>query len=170
MKRAGLSSALVLSFLLAYSPPPVRAQGASPPPHPEEKEKRPLPEEKVTQTRHILTLGGQKIAYTATAGTLLFKDDDGTPRASFFYVAYTEDGVKDPHARPVTFAFNGGPGAASLWVHLGAFGPKAVARDPEGRALRPPAHLVDNELSSLDVTDLVFIAPISTGYSRPLPG
>ena len=191
MKRAGLPVALLVLPLLALPVFPVLGQGAPDRPttaetdetalaaagastalalHREEKEKKPLPEEKVSQTHHTLTLDGQKIAYTATAGTLLFKDDDGTPRASFFYVAYSKDGVRDARDRPVTFAFNGGPGSASVWVHMGAFGPKAVARDPEGMALPPPARLIDNDLSILDVTDLVFIDPIWTGYSRPLPG
>ncbi|HZF10786.1 MAG TPA: peptidase S10 [Thermoanaerobaculia bacterium] len=183
MQRSGLPIALLLLplCLLALpvhgqgAPDPAPAAGA-PPAHREDKEKdrekkpAPPPEEKVSQTHHTLTLGGQTIAYTATAGTLLLRDDDETPRASFFYIAYIKDGVKDPHQRPVTFSFNGGPGSASLWVHLGAFGPKALARDPEGRALPPPGHLVDNDLSLLDTTDLVFIDPIWTGYSRPLPG
>jgi carboxypeptidase C (cathepsin A) len=136
-------------------------------------EKKP-PEEKVSTTRHSITLDGQKIAYTATAGNVVLKDDDGTPKASVFYVAYTRDGEPgrpfDPAARPVTFSFNGGPGAASLWVHMGAFGPKKVARDEEGMALPPPVRLIDNEFSLLDLSDLVFIDPVSTGYSRPVPG
>jgi carboxypeptidase C (cathepsin A) len=136
-------------------------------------EKKP-PEEKVSTTRHTLTLDGRKIAYTATAGNAVLKDDDGTAKASVFYIAYTRDPEPrqppDPANRPVTFSFNGGPGAASLWVHMGAFGPKRVARDDEGMALPPPARLIDNEFSLLDVTDLVFIDPVSTGYSRPAPG
>ncbi|MEA2691960.1 MAG: hypothetical protein QOJ16_1347 [Acidobacteriota bacterium] len=178
MKRAG-RTALFLSLFALLPPsafgqapldPPAPTDTAAPLLHRDEKEKKPIPEEKVSLTRHTLTLAGEKIPYTATAGTLLWRDDDGTPRASFFYVAYVKDGVRDVHGRPVTFAFNGGPGSASLWVHMGAFGPKAVARDPEGRALPPPARLVDNDLSLLDVTDLVFIDPIWTGYSRTLPG
>jgi carboxypeptidase C (cathepsin A) len=181
--RAGLSTALLLLSLLALpallpaqglppgpmdAAPPGDAPAGSPPPRRDER--KPPPPEETSQTRHTLTLEGQKIPYTATAGTLLVKDDDGTPRASFFYVSYVKEGVKDPRDRPVTFAFNGGPGSASLWVHLGAFGPRRVARDPEGRALPPPARLVDNDLSLLDVTDLVFLDPIWTGFSRPLPG
>lgn len=131
---------------------------------------RKLPEEKSSTTRHSITLDGQRIAYTATAANVILKDDDSTPKASLFYVAYTRDGVTDPGSRPITFAFNGGPGAASLWVHLGAFGPKRVARDPEGMALAPPGRLIDNDMSLLDVTDLVFIDPVSTGYSRAVPG
>ncbi len=175
MKRAGLPIALLVLPLFALpalgqAPPNRPPTEEAPSLHRDEKEKKPLPEEKISQTRHTLTLDGQKIPYAATAGTLLFKDDDGTPRASFFYVAYVREGVREPRDRPVTFAFNGGPGSASLWIHLGALGPKAVARDPEGRALPPPARLIDNDLSILDVTDLVFIDPIWTGYSRPLPG
>ncbi|HET9225561.1 MAG TPA: peptidase S10 [Thermoanaerobaculia bacterium] len=136
---------------------------------PEEKDKKP-PEEKISTTRHTATIDGQKIAYTATAGNLVLKDDEGKAKASVFFVAYTRDGAKDPAERPVTFSFNGGPGAASLWVHLGAFGPKRVERTEEGMGLPPPGRLIDNEYSILDLTDLVFIDPVSTGFSRPAPG
>ncbi|HTQ78931.1 MAG TPA: peptidase S10, partial [Thermoanaerobaculia bacterium] len=161
MKRFGLPLALLLALL----PLPASGQGtpgpsfASPtPPHREEpreekkEEKKPAPEEKASQTHHVLTLGGQKIPYTATAGTLLLKNDEGAPVASFFYVAYVKDGLGNPGDRPVTFSFNGGPGSASLWVNLGAFGPVGVAHDPEGKPLPPPARLVDNDLSLLDTT------------------
>ena len=134
-----------------------------------DKDKKP-PEEKISTTRHTITLDGQKIPYTATAGNLVLKDDEGKPKASVFFVAYTRDGVKDPAERPVTFSFNGGPGAASLWVHLGAFGPKRVERTEEGMGLPPPGRLIDNEYSILDLTDLVFIDPVSTGFSRAAPG
>ena len=163
-------------FLLCLLSLPLAAQPPSPPAGKadekkvEEKDKKPAPEEKVSRTHHTITLGGQKIAYTADAGTLVLKDDEGTPKASIFYIAYTRDGGREPAERPVTFCFNGGPGAASLWVHLGAFGPKKVARDEEGLALPPPFRLVDNEQSLLDLSDLVFIDPVSTGYSRPAPG
>ncbi|HTG33222.1 MAG TPA: peptidase S10 [Thermoanaerobaculia bacterium] len=137
---------------------------------PEEKRPLPPPEEKSSVTRHSLSLDGKTYPYTATAGTLLLRNDEGTVTASVFYIAYTLDGVKDPASRPVTFSFNGGPGAASLWVHLGAFGPKRVARTDEGFALPPPGKLIDNENSILDASDLVFIDPVSTGFSRPAPG
>jgi carboxypeptidase C (cathepsin A) len=132
-------------------------------------EKKP-PEEKVSTTRHSVMVEGQRIAYTATAGNVVLKDDEGNAKASVFFIAYTRDGAFEPTGRPITFGFNGGPGAASLWVHMGAFGPKRVARDPEGMALPPPVRLVDNDLSLLDVTDLVFVDPVSTGYSRAVPG
>lgn len=159
------SALLLLLFTLATSlraeePKPAAASETSP------------PEIKETQsvTRHALTLGGQRIAYTATAGTIILRDEETKPLASMFYVAYTRDGVDDPATRPVTFSFNGGPGAAAVWVHLGALGPKKVLAEPEGWALAPPGQLVDNPHSLLDVTDLVFIDPVSTGWSRPAPG
>ncbi len=124
-------------------------------------------------THHSMTLDGEKISYTATAGTLLLKDDmeivkgeEGKAKASVFYIAYTRDGVEDPAARPVTFSFNGGPGSAALWVNIGAFGPKKVAADEEGFPLPPPGKLIENRHSILDVSDLVFIDPVGTGLSR----
>jgi carboxypeptidase C (cathepsin A) len=137
---------------------------------PKEEKKPPTPEEKVVQTKHSVKIGGQEIKYTATAGTILLKLEDGTPKASVFYVAYTKDDVSDAAKRPVTFTFNGGPGSASIWLHLGAFGPRRVEMGDAGALLPPPYKLVDNEYSLLDVTDLVFIDPVSTGYSRAVPG
>ena len=133
-------------------------------------EKKKEPEEKVVQTKHTVKIGGQEIKYTATAGTIVLKLEDGTPKASVFYVAYTKDDVTDLAKRPVTFTFNGGPGSASIWLHLGAFGPRRVEMGDAGSLLGPPYKLVDNDYSMLDVTDLVFIDPVSTGYSRPAPG
>jgi carboxypeptidase C (cathepsin A) len=131
---------------------------------------RPKPEEKLSVTHHSAKIGGAEVRYTATAGTLLLKEEDGTPKASIFYVAYTRDGVSDLGHRPITFAFNGGPGSSSIWLHMGAFGPRRVLMDAEGMALPPPYRLVDNESSLLDLTDLVFIDPVSTGWSRAVPG
>ncbi len=159
--------ALLLSFTVLEAP----AQSAPM----EEKAKPAAPEasapvEKRSVTSHSITLGGQRLAYTATAGTVVLRDDDGKAKASIFSVSYVKDGVSDPATRPVTFCFNGGPGAASLWVHLGAFGPRRVETDPEGMLYATPARLVDNEFSILDVTDLVFIDPVTTGWSRAAPG
>lgn len=138
---------------------------------PKQEKKTPAaPEEKMVQTKHSVRIGGQEIKYTATTGTILLKLEDGTPKASIFYVAYTKDDVSDLTRRPVTFTFNGGPGSASIWLHLGAFGPKRVEMGDAGALLPPPYKLVDNEYSMLDVTDLVFIDPVSTGYSRAVPG
>jgi carboxypeptidase C (cathepsin A) len=101
---------------------------------------------------------------------MLLKLEDGTPKASVFYIAYTKDDVSDLSQRPVTFTFNGGPGSSSIWLHMGAFGPRRVQMGDAGALLPPPYKVVDNESSLLDVTDLVFIDPVSTGYSRAVPG
>jgi carboxypeptidase C (cathepsin A) len=127
-------------------------------------------EDKTSTTTHSIQIAGQTLNYTATAGTLVLRKEDGTATASIFYVAYTKDGVTDMAGRPITFAFNGGPGSASVWLQLGALSPKRVAMDPDGTApLPPPSKLVDNEYSILDITDLVFIDPVSTGFSRAVP-
>jgi len=136
----------------------------------EEKKTPPPPEEKMVQTKHSFRLGGQEIKYTATAGTTLLKLEDGTPKASIFYIAYTKDDVSDLGQRPITFTFNGGPGSSSVWLHLGAFGPRRVQMGDVGSLVPPPYKLVDNDASLLDITDLVFIDPVSTGYSRAVPG
>ncbi|MGB6363961.1 MAG: peptidase S10 [Thermoanaerobaculia bacterium] len=123
----------------------------------------------LSETSHQITIDGQVVAYTATAGTLVLKEEDGTAKASVFFIAYTRDGEKDPSRRPLTFSFNGGPGSSSVWLHLGTLGPRRVLMDDEGWPLPPPYRLVDNDQSILDVTDLVFIDPVTTGYSRPAP-
>jgi carboxypeptidase C (cathepsin A) len=123
----------------------------------------------IVTTSHTATIDGEAIKYTARAGTMIMKDEDGKPLASVFFVAYTKDGA-DPAKRPVTYTFNGGPGSSSVWLHMGAFGPRRVAyKDDEGHAPAPPYHLVDNENSIFDLTDLVFIDPVTTGYSRSIP-
>lgn len=141
------------------------------------QEKKPTPppklehlKESLSTTRHSIAVNGQKLDYTATAGNLLLKEEDGKVRASIFFIAYTRDGVKDLGRRPVTFTFNGGPGSSSVWLHLGAFGPKRVLMTDKGEPLPPPYRLVENEETLLDVTDLVFIDPPSTGFSRIAPG
>ncbi|MEZ4830919.1 MAG: hypothetical protein R2873_02755 [Caldilineaceae bacterium] len=134
----------------------------------ENGDKKPkAPEEKSVQTRHSVTIDGQEIRYTATAGTLLLKEEDDTVKASVFYVAYTRDDVKDVGNRPLTFSFNGGPGSSSVWMHLGMLGPRIVQMNEDGSAPPPPYKLRENPHSILDATDLVFIDPVGTGYSRP---
>jgi len=138
-----------------------------------EKEKKAIkeaPKEEIVETRHTVTIDGAEIPYTATAGTILLKEEQGEAKASIFFIAYTKDDVQDVSARPITFSFNGGPGSSSVWLHLGVLGPRRVLMDEEGYALPPPYRLVDNAYSLLDVTDLVFIDPVSTGYSRAAPG
>ncbi|MGH9823832.1 MAG: S10 family peptidase, partial [Blastocatellia bacterium] len=104
--------------------------------------------------------------YTATAGLMPLKDENGSVEAHIFYIAYTLDDV-DHAKRPLTFAFNGGPGSASIWVHLGCMGPKRIKMQADGGMPAPPYHLEDNPYTWLDQTDLVFIDPVGTGYSRP---
>ncbi len=127
------------------------------------------PVEKTSKTQHSIQINGKTLNYTATAGTLVLKKDD-KPWASMFYVAYTLDGVPEGSKRPITFAFNGGPGSSSVWLHMGALGPKRVAMGPNGGQPAPPYHLVDNEDTPLEFTDLVFIDPVTTGFSRAAPG
>jgi carboxypeptidase C (cathepsin A) len=133
------------------------------------KEKSKEPEEKLVESKHTAMIGGQSISYKATAGTILLRDEDDKPTASIFYIAYTRDGIKDLASRPLTFSFNGGPGSSSIWMHLGLLGPRRVHLADDGSAVPPPYQLVDNEFSLLDDTDLVFIDPVSTGYSRSIP-
>ena len=146
----------------------------------EKKEETPKPEVKdnLVESKHSITLGGQTIQYTVTTGTLVLKEEtekDGAaegekPKASVFFIAYTRDHVTDPSKRPITFSFNGGPGSSSVWLHLGALGPRRVLMTDIGDLPPPPYKLTDNEYSLLDVSDLVFIDPVSTGYSRPTTG
>jgi carboxypeptidase C (cathepsin A) len=121
-------------------------------------------------TSHALDVGGTRIQYTAKAGTIVLREEDGKKKASIFYVAYTQDGVTDAATRPLTFSFNGGPGSSSVWLHLGALGPRRVDMGPEGFGGPPPYRTVDNDQSWLDLSDLVFVDPVTTGYSRAAPG
>lgn len=127
--------------------------------------------ERLSTTQHSIRVNGQTIAYTATAGTLVLRKEDEKPLASVFFVAYTRTDKQDKAAWPVTFTFNGGPGSSSVWLHLGALGPRRVVMgSPEGTQPAPPYHLVDNEDTTLSMSDLVFIDPVTTGFSRHAPG
>jgi carboxypeptidase C (cathepsin A) len=119
-------------------------------------------------SRHTVNVGGRTIPYTATAGTLTIRDDDGKPIASMFYVAYTADRAKGEADRPVTFLYNGGPGSASLFLHMGALGPMHVLTDSPQATHGAPWTLTENHDSLLDKSDLVFLDAIGAGYSRPL--
>ncbi len=105
-----------------------------------------------------MTLGGKSLSYTATAGTLLVRDQDDKPYGSIFYVSYTLDSA-EPKSRPVSFLYNGGPGSATLWLHMGSFGPMRVMTDSPKATAGPPFQLVENQDSLLDKTDLVFMMP-----------
>jgi carboxypeptidase C (cathepsin A) len=143
------------------------------------EEKKPEPKDNLVETKHQITLDGRELQYTVTAGTIVLKEETSDrekevegekPKAQVFFTAYTLDGVTDKSSRPITFSFNGGPGSSSVWLHLGLLGPRRVEMGDAGSLLPPPYHLVDNEYSLLDMTDLVFIDPVSTGYSRPVEG
>jgi len=127
-------------------------------------------QEKTSVTKRTIRIGGQPIAYTATTGNLVLRDDRGKAIASFFYVYYTRDGVTDLTKRPIFYSFNGGPGTASIWMHVGFTGPRRVTYDEDGFQLRPPYQLHDNEHSILDVADIVYIDPVGVGLSRMAPG
>jgi carboxypeptidase C (cathepsin A) len=145
-------------------------------------EEKPAPKDELVETKHSVVIGGKEIHYTVTTGTLVLKEEtekvgekEGTSegekaKAAIFFIAYTRDDVEDRSKRPLTFSFNGGPGSASVWLHLGVLGPRRVQMDEIGNSLPPPYRLIDNEYSMLDMTDLVFIDPVSTGYSRPVVG
>ena len=152
---------------------PTATEGKTTPPPPP-------PVDVLSQTAHTIVINGETITYTATAGRLVLKAEDEKegekPKASIFFVAYTRDRGPDVDeathaaARPITFSFNGGPGSSSVWLHLGLLGPRRVVLEEDGRPVPPPYRLVDNAFSLLDKTDLVFIDPVTTGFSRAVPG
>ncbi|QAA76748.1 MAG: Carboxypeptidase-related protein [Candidatus Bipolaricaulis sibiricus] len=119
-----------------------------------------------TETRHVLQLRGESLPYTARAGAIPLKDPFDEVEAEVFFTAYELDGAVDRSARPLTFAFNGGPGSASIWLHMGALGPKRVVMEKEGWMPAPPYRYESNPFTWLDQTDLVFVDPVGTGFSR----
>lgn len=141
----------------------------------DKQEKKEPPKDVQIVTKHTLKINGKELAYTAYAGTMVLKkeEEEKEPqaKASMFYIAYIKDEEPEAAKRPLTFSFNGGPGSSSVWMHMGLLGPKRViAEKDEPKVLPPPYEVVDNEFSLLDVTDLIFIDPVSTGYSRAVPG
>ena len=158
MKRGLISAAAMLALAASL---PAFAKPAAPAPVPASAVQ---PMKKVTHGS--VTVEGHRINYTATAGTIILKNDDGKPTASIFYVAYTRSGVSDPATRPVTFFYNGGPGSSTVWLHMGAFGPQRVVTADHTHTPPAPYRLVNNDYSLLDATDEVFIDAPSTGFSR----
>ena len=128
-------------------------------------------EPKTSVTQHQATIDGNEINFTATAGKMVMKSDEGDAKANVFFVAYTkDDDSSDVPNRPITFCFNGGPGSSSVWLHLGMLGPTRVKLTDDATPIVPPHQLIPNPYSLLDATDLVFVDPVSTGYSRPAKG
>ncbi len=145
----------------------------------DKKEEKPKADDKLVESKHSIKIRGKEIKYTVTTGTIVLKEETADrekesegekPRAQIFFVAYTKDGVRDRSKRPITFSFNGGPGSSSVWLHLGVLGPRRVVLTDDGELPPPPFRLTDNEYSILEETDLVFIDPMNTGYSRPVEG
>ena len=180
-----ITGLIILTIAVAVrgqQPPPIEAakaqgKGATKPQQPlprtkadepakdKEKAKTSTDEEPVI-THHRLSIDGKELAYTATAGLMPLKDTKGEVEARIFFVAYTLDDAGSSADRPLMFSFNGGPGSASVWLHLGALGPRRVALPEEPTIPTPPFRLIDNEATWLDRSDLVFIDPVGTGFSR----
>ncbi len=162
-----ISRTLIVPLLCAGSLLAQRGPAAQPAP-PANAEAAPIPPENNSATQHELTLDGKTLHYTATAGTLLINDDEDKPACSIFYVGYTLDGVSDLRTRPVTFLYNGGPGSASIPLHMASVGPmRVVTASPEATA-PAPYQLIPNPYSLLDKSDLVFVDAPGTGFSRPV--
>jgi carboxypeptidase C (cathepsin A) len=160
-----IAAALCISF---YGE--AQEQKTTPPPPTEPIVKKEAPKEESVVTNHTVNVGNALISYQATVGTQLLNDNQGNPKASIFYIAYTKTNPGELRNRPITFCFNGGPGSSSVWLHLGILGPKRVDMDEEGKIAKQPYHLIDNPYTLLETTDLVFIDPVSTGFSRAVPG
>lgn len=133
-------------------------------------ETAPVAKDEIVSTDHELIINGQALHYTATTGMMVIKDEEGKAKAKLFFIAYTQKEVADVSTRPLTISFNGGPGSSSVWLHLGLLGPKRVLSGDVDQINPPPYRLTDNEYTLLQTSDLVFIDPVSTGYSRPAPG
>ncbi|HYV97368.1 MAG TPA: hypothetical protein VE967_07955 [Gemmatimonadaceae bacterium] len=175
MNRRFRATGLSLAFILPLVSTPAQARG-------NQTQQAPVPaaggpreeyfglaEEKVSTTSHTARVDGRDIKYTATVGTIPIRLDNGQIQARMFFVAYTKDG-EDPRTRPISFLYNGGPGAATIWLHMGSFAPKHVRMAEDGFQPAPPFVLEDNENSLIDATDMVFVDAISTGYSRTAMG
>lgn len=155
---------LALGLLLLSAPAAFAQETETPKKTPE-----PISDPQVFVTQHKGTFNGIAVDYTVRAGETYLRDEHLKPKASIFSFAYTKTESGDPMERPVMFIWNGGPGSASLWLHMGTFGPKRVVVPSDAEnAGAPPYPLLDNPLTLLDVTDLVFVDPVGTGFSRPL--
>jgi len=165
MRTRILVTGLAISTL-ALATPLARQQAATPDARPASSDQAGPAQEQWSVTQHTVRVGGQAIPYKAAAGTTLLRNDRGEPTGLLYSVAYTRSDVTDAATRPVSFLYNGGPGSATMWLHMGAFGPRRVST-VNGEFTPPaPYSLVDNTETLLDKTDLVFIDAMGTGYSR----
>lgn len=177
MDNAGFPASIrgmrfILPLLLTLAVPafaqqaPKEAPAADPAKAPQTPEKSETEPREPAVRNGSVKIGGADISYKVTTGKLQINNDEGKPRASIFHVTYERTGVAAT-PRPVMFAFNGGPGSSAVWLHLGVLGPKRIEVAGDGtQPPRPPTQIIDNPFSILDVCDLVFVDPVSTGYSR----
>jgi carboxypeptidase C (cathepsin A) len=157
--------AFVFSLFLLFQAPAVAQPRPTETPRPTPVAA--VPDEPPVVTKHSARVGGRQLSYSVTTGFMPIRNAvSGETEGRIFYMAYTLDGVTQPRSRPLMFSFNGGPGSASVWLHLGALGPKRVRMLDDGMMPPPPYELVENDHSWLDLTDLVFVDPVGTGYSR----
>jgi carboxypeptidase C (cathepsin A) len=166
MKNMKKSVALLAIALLGLYGASLPAMAKPPSKGPAASGNAAAPKAVESTTQGSVTVGGTRIDYVATAGTIILENSRGKPTGSMFYVAYVKSGVKDAGHRPVTFFYNGGPGSSSMWLHMGAFGPVRVVTNDHTHTPAAPYGMVSNEYSLLDVTDEVFIDAMGTGYSR----
>lgn len=136
----------------------------------EKKELKTEEDAPLSKTQGKVTVNGRVIDYTATTGYMILRDESGKSKGKIFFVYYQKDNEPDPAKRPITFTFNGGPGSASVWLHMGGLGPRRIEMSDPGTVMTPPYRVVENEFTWLDETDMVFIDPVMTGYSRPADG
>jgi carboxypeptidase C (cathepsin A) len=165
MRRILIGLAMVLLTICgpaarASDKPPVEAESKP------TKQSTEAPKAEQSATQHRIAIGGALISYTATAGTLIVRDAKDLPCASMGFFAYTKNDVADTGRRPITFAYNGGPGSSSVWLHMGALGPRRIVTSDATATPPPPYKIVDNEYSILDTTDFVMIDPVGTGFSK----
>lgn len=158
MKKS--SSLFVLLFLSSL----LFAQGGQT----TEKKAKPVPEAKVATTRQNVTINGTSIKLDTKAGVMLLRDENNQPIAHFGFTSYVKEGVSETETRPIVFAYNGGPGSSSFWLHMGVLGPKRIVVNDPGTTPAAPYQIVNNNFSILDVADLVMIDPVGTGLSVPV--
>ena len=163
-----LPLAIILTGCMAVAKSASSEEDTNPPPPKEETVIIPSATNEPVRITNTVTIAGEHVTYVAETGMLPVIKKDGGTTAFVFYIAYTRSGENDHAKRPVTFCFNGGPGSSSVWLHLGALGPRRVKMNSDGTLPPPPFQLVDNEYSLLNASDLVFIDPVATGFSRPV--
>ncbi len=167
MKETRIGAATVMALALAMAAVAQEKPAEKAPEKPAaETAKKEAPKPEQSSTQRTVTIAGVPVSYTATVGTLILRNDKDEPWASMGYTAYVRRDAGGASRRPITFAYNGGPGSSSVWLHLGALGPRRIVTADAASTPPPPYQLVDNAYSIIDKTDLVMIDPVGTGYSR----